>query len=80
MKIPVVQLTRECQHVWDGDYGRVRCGRLAYVAGVTQVNGEQQIYFRCYDHENDDPIIGTVLGPTVNVIEENATFGLGYTP
>lgn len=80
----VLDMTRECQYVWDGQWGRVRCGRLAYLAGMVYVGTAHQIYFRCREHIQK-PNIGISAQPLVDNIHSDMiklfkVSTLGYKP
>jgi hypothetical protein len=80
MLVPVVGLHRECQYCWDGQWGRVRCGRLATSLILAMIDGHAHISFRCDAHAgmNNDATVATRF--SYREIEEGRTFSLGYKP
>jgi hypothetical protein len=79
-RVPVVSIARECQYCWDSEYGRVRCGRLAYSYLRLRYGKSNQLSFRCESHRgklNDTTLMSIANSSLIN---PGATFGLGYKP
>ena len=77
----VTTITREYQFCWDGDFGRVRCGRLANtVSRLRGAGGSMHVTFRCPEHRgrvNDNPLMRMQY---TSFVDDTKVFGLGYKP